>query len=194
MQDNIISLVITCSLLAHFSTWAWCMQVNAALKEEMKDIHALSIKKCWTPDQQASAQKAWAYHLRPQSPGPCIDKTLRWHCAAISNYCSMLWPSLRYLLPCSSLSQNLGCATAFRVMPGVNQLLLHVKRLSVYVFLWLDAYVEISKQLDQPYLQGTCHNSLRWLSKEFKRAYIACRASKAAETRITNTTKLSKPK
>lgn len=31
--------------------------VNAALKEELKDIHALSIKKCWTPDQQAAAQK-----------------------------------------------------------------------------------------------------------------------------------------
>lgn len=34
------------------------MQVNAALKEELKDIHALSIKKCWTLDQQAAAQKA----------------------------------------------------------------------------------------------------------------------------------------
>lgn len=32
--------------------------VNAALKQEMQDIHALSIKKCWTPDQQASAQNS----------------------------------------------------------------------------------------------------------------------------------------
>ena len=31
------------------------LQVNAALKEELKDIHALSIKKCWTVDQQAAA-------------------------------------------------------------------------------------------------------------------------------------------
>ncbi|KAK9807727.1 hypothetical protein WJX72_007244 [[Myrmecia] bisecta] len=30
--------------------------VNAALAEEMKSIHALSIKKCWTPAQQADAQ------------------------------------------------------------------------------------------------------------------------------------------
>lgn len=29
--------------------------VNDALKEEMKDIHALSIKKCWTPAQQQAA-------------------------------------------------------------------------------------------------------------------------------------------
>lgn len=33
------------------------MQVNSALKEELKDMHALSIKKCWTPAQQADAQK-----------------------------------------------------------------------------------------------------------------------------------------
>ncbi|KAL3136520.1 BolA-like protein 2 [Trebouxia sp. C0009 RCD-2024] len=32
--------------------------VNAALKEELKDIHALSVKKCWTIGQQAAAQKA----------------------------------------------------------------------------------------------------------------------------------------
>lgn len=29
--------------------------VNAALAEEMKSIHALSIKKCWTPQQAAEA-------------------------------------------------------------------------------------------------------------------------------------------
>lgn len=29
--------------------------VNAALAELMGDIHALSIKKCWTPAQQAAA-------------------------------------------------------------------------------------------------------------------------------------------
>jgi stress-induced morphogen len=27
-------------------------QVNGALSEELKDIHALSIKKVWTPAQQ----------------------------------------------------------------------------------------------------------------------------------------------
>ena len=30
-------------------------QVNGALQEEMKDIHALSIKRVWTPAQQAAA-------------------------------------------------------------------------------------------------------------------------------------------
>lgn len=34
-----------------------CQQVNNALKTELKDIHALSIKKCWTLTQQAEAQK-----------------------------------------------------------------------------------------------------------------------------------------
>ena len=29
-------------------------QVNTALKEEMKDIHALSIQHCWTPEQDSS--------------------------------------------------------------------------------------------------------------------------------------------
>lgn len=37
---------------------SWLVQVNAALKEELKDIHALSVKKCWTIGQQAAAQKA----------------------------------------------------------------------------------------------------------------------------------------
>ncbi|KAI4365505.1 hypothetical protein MLD38_021485 [Melastoma candidum] len=32
--------------------------VNAALEEEMKEIHALSIKKAWTPDQWKQQQEA----------------------------------------------------------------------------------------------------------------------------------------
>lgn len=28
-------------------------QVNTALKEELKEIHALSIQHCWTPEQQS---------------------------------------------------------------------------------------------------------------------------------------------
>eukprot|EP00955_Chlamydomonas_euryale_P043040 352476-Chlamydomonas_euryale.AAC.20 len=34
----------------------YMMQVNDALKEEMKDIHALSIKKAITPAQQQAQQ------------------------------------------------------------------------------------------------------------------------------------------
>lgn len=30
-------------------------QVNAALEEELKSIHALSIKRVWTPAQQQAA-------------------------------------------------------------------------------------------------------------------------------------------
>jgi acid stress-induced BolA-like protein IbaG/YrbA len=32
--------------------------VHDALKAEMQDIHALSIKRCWTPAQQAAQQAA----------------------------------------------------------------------------------------------------------------------------------------
>lgn len=32
--------------------------INEALKEEMKNIHALSIKKCWTPAQAEAATGA----------------------------------------------------------------------------------------------------------------------------------------
>ncbi|BDA47018.1 probable BolA-like protein 2 [Coccomyxa sp. Obi] len=30
--------------------------INNALSEEMKEIHALSIRQCWTPEQQKKAQ------------------------------------------------------------------------------------------------------------------------------------------
>lgn len=36
------------------------VQVNGALTEELKDIHALSIKKVWTPAQQQQQQQAAA--------------------------------------------------------------------------------------------------------------------------------------
>lgn len=32
-----------------------CVQVNAALKEELKEIHALAIKKTLTPEQHAAS-------------------------------------------------------------------------------------------------------------------------------------------
>jgi acid stress-induced BolA-like protein IbaG/YrbA len=32
----------------------WCMQINDALKDLMPEIHALSIKRCWTKAQQAA--------------------------------------------------------------------------------------------------------------------------------------------
>lgn len=32
------------------------MQINSALEEEMKSIHALSIRQCWTPEQQKAKQ------------------------------------------------------------------------------------------------------------------------------------------
>lgn len=32
------------------------MQINSALEEEMKSIHALSIRHCWTPEQQKVKQ------------------------------------------------------------------------------------------------------------------------------------------
>lgn len=32
-----------------------CLQVNTALAEELRTIHALAIKRCWTPEQQAAA-------------------------------------------------------------------------------------------------------------------------------------------
>ena len=32
------------------------MQINTALEEEMKSIHALSIRQCWTPEQQKAKQ------------------------------------------------------------------------------------------------------------------------------------------
>ncbi|CAL5224148.1 g6784 [Coccomyxa viridis] len=30
--------------------------INTALEEEMKSIHALSIRQCWTPEQQKAKQ------------------------------------------------------------------------------------------------------------------------------------------
>eukprot|EP00976_Prorocentrum_cordatum_P115157 1195964-Prorocentrum_minimum.AAC.4 len=35
--------------------WPIYFQINGALQEEMKDIHALSIKKCITPEQHQNA-------------------------------------------------------------------------------------------------------------------------------------------
>jgi stress-induced morphogen len=32
------------------------MQINGALEDELKTIHALSIRQCWTPEQQQKAQ------------------------------------------------------------------------------------------------------------------------------------------
>ena len=32
------------------------LQINSALEEEMKSIHALSIRQCWTPEQQKAKQ------------------------------------------------------------------------------------------------------------------------------------------
>lgn len=32
------------------------VQINKALEEEMKSIHALSIRQCWTPEQQKAKQ------------------------------------------------------------------------------------------------------------------------------------------
>lgn len=32
------------------------VQINSALEEEMKSIHALSIRQCWTPEQQKAKQ------------------------------------------------------------------------------------------------------------------------------------------
>lgn len=29
------------------------VQVNAALREELQELHALSFKHCWTPEQEA---------------------------------------------------------------------------------------------------------------------------------------------
>eukprot|EP00798_Chlamydomonas_sp_ICE-L_P023177 gene23177-30389_t len=31
--------------------------INGALEEEMQQVHAMSIKKCWTPAQQAASTK-----------------------------------------------------------------------------------------------------------------------------------------
>ena len=33
-----------------------CLQVNTVLAEELKSVHALAIKKCLTPEQQAALQ------------------------------------------------------------------------------------------------------------------------------------------
>lgn len=33
-----------------------CLQVNTVLAEELKTVHALAIKKCLTPEQQAALQ------------------------------------------------------------------------------------------------------------------------------------------
>ena len=33
-----------------------CSQVNTVLAEELKTVHALAIKKCLTPEQQAALQ------------------------------------------------------------------------------------------------------------------------------------------
>lgn len=54
----LVAMCPACSEPYRYAGLLCVPQINEALKEELKTIHALSIKKSWTPAQQEKQQSA----------------------------------------------------------------------------------------------------------------------------------------